>query len=65
MVESMAEKVMCPAMVSLPAELLRGEIVWRLAAPVLISFIFVLAGSPLLPPSEIGLAPCHTPSDAA
>jgi hypothetical protein len=50
---------------SLPAELLRGVIVWRLAAPVFIQFILSLRAAVLLPPSEIGLAHGHTPSDAA
>lgn len=35
-VESMAEKVGCRSMDWLPAEFLRGEIVWRLAAPLFI-----------------------------
>ena len=41
-VESMAEDTICRAMGSLPVGLLRGEIAWRLAAPVVIQFIFSL-----------------------
>lgn len=38
----MAEKVGCRSMDWFPAELLRGEMVWRLAAPVFIQFILSL-----------------------
>jgi hypothetical protein len=38
----MAEKVECLSMDWFPAELLRGEMAWHLAAPVFIQFIFSL-----------------------
>jgi len=46
----MAEKVMCRSMDVLPAGLLRGEMVWRLAAPVFMQFILSFARSDVLPP---------------
>lgn len=65
MVESMAEKVGCRSMDCLPAELLRGEMVWHLAAPVFIQFIFSLRAAMCCRLFEIGLAPDHTPPNNA
>jgi hypothetical protein len=49
-VESMAEKVECRSMDWFPAELLRGEMVWRRAARVFMQFIISLRAAVLLPP---------------
>jgi hypothetical protein len=46
----MAEKVGCRSMDWFPAELLCGEMVWRLAAPAFIQFIISLRAAVLLPP---------------
>ena len=46
-----------------PAELSRGEMVWRLAAPVFIQFILSLWAAMCCRLLEIGLAPDHTPPD--
>jgi hypothetical protein len=59
----MAEKVGCRSMDWFPAELLRGEMVWRLAAPVFIQFILSLRAAMYCRLFEIGLAPDHTPPD--
>lgn len=62
----MAEKVGRHSVDWFPAELLRGEMVWRLAAPAFLQFIISLRAAILLPPFfEVGLPPDHTPPDDA
>ena len=61
----MAEKVGCRSMDWLPVAFLRGEIVWRLAAPAFIKFIFSLRAAMCCHSPEIGLAPNHSPPDNA
>lgn len=61
----MAEKVGCRSMDLFPVELLLGEMVWRLAAPVVIQFILSLQAAMCCRLFEIGLGPDHTlPDDA-
>lgn len=61
----MAAKIGCRPMGSFCAELLRGETVWRLAAPAFMQFILSLRAAILLASFEIGLAPDLTPPDEA
>jgi hypothetical protein len=61
----MAEKVGCRSMGWFPAELLYGEMVWRLAAPVFIQFILSLRAVICCCLFEIGLAPDHMLADNA